>query len=253
MNDFNLTEVRRSLKSLTLNYIAILCALVFIIFSNQIAVILDTWLAGFGLEVSLAGDLRILAVITTVVSVYGLLLLPVLGRRYEITQRQVREVRGVFFRTLRDIRLERVYGIRIEASLLGRVFGYGDVVLECGDRGCERIAIRGVDAPECIAQMVSHYIDAERMRRSGQQALSSASSLVNELIEEVREMQIARIELQTRIEAYLDRREQLDMLQNEVLQGLASQSDQPPPVISEVVSPYGGSKERPSSQSRAEF
>ncbi len=166
---------------------------------------------------------------------YSLVALPVLGRQYHVTDDQIQEVRGLFSRTIRSARLDQVYAVRVEESTLGRLFGYGNVVLEYADQSVNNIVLKGVDTPQSIATLVEYHIDRAGLRSNEQVALRSASSLINELIEEVREMHIARIELQTRIEAYLDRREQLDTIQNEVLHELAGRMEHDLPIISEVV------------------
>lgn len=248
MNDLNPTEVRQSLKSLSSAYFLVLIATVAFILSNEIAAPLDALLLRLGFDIALHGPIRLLAALAVIALFYALVLLPTLGRQYQITDDQIQEVKGLLSRTIRSARLDQVYAVRVEESLLGRLFGYGNVILEYADQGADNIALRGVDSPQTIARLVEYHIDRSSPRSSEQSALSSASSLINELIEEVREMQIARIELQTRIESYLDRREQLDTLQNEVLGGLAERLDQSLPIINEIVPEESVSAERSISQ-----
>ncbi|ADQ00067.1 PH domain-containing protein [Marinobacter adhaerens] len=235
MNESKSTEVRQSLKSLSLAYCLVLAATIFTIFSNNVAVPTEAFLLGFGFDVVLQGSFRVLGLLTVAVLLYSLVALPVLGRQYHVTDDQIQEVRGLLSRTIRSARLDQVYAVRVEESPLGRLFGYGNVVLEYADQSVNNIVLKGVDTPQSIATLVEYHIDRAGLRSNEQVALRSASSLINELIEEVREMHIARIELQTRIEAYLDRREQLDTIQNEVLHELAGRMEHDLPIISEVV------------------
>ena len=79
MNDSKSTEVRQSLKSLSLAYCLVLAATIFTIFSNTVAVPVEAFLLGFGFDVALQGPLRVLGFFTVAVLLYVLVALPVLG------------------------------------------------------------------------------------------------------------------------------------------------------------------------------
>ncbi len=60
MNESKSTEVRQSLKSLSLVYCLVLAATIFTIFSNNVAVPTEAFLLGFGFDVVLQGSFRVL-------------------------------------------------------------------------------------------------------------------------------------------------------------------------------------------------
>lgn len=112
MNESKSTEVRQSLKSLSLAYCLVLAATIFTIFSNNVAVPTEAFLLGFGFDVVLQGSFRVLGLLTVAVLLYSLVALPVLGRQYHVTDDQIQEVRGLLSRTIRSARLDQVYADR---------------------------------------------------------------------------------------------------------------------------------------------
>jgi uncharacterized membrane protein YdbT with pleckstrin-like domain len=62
------------------------------------------------------------------------------NRKYVITDRRVIQVAGVFSKNVADSSLEKVNDVKLDQSLLGRVFGYGNLeILTASELGVNKI------------------------------------------------------------------------------------------------------------------
>ena len=69
-----------------------------------------------------------------------------LNRQYIVTNRRVMQISGVFNKNVTDSSLEKVNDVKMEQSVLGRLFGYGDIeILTASELGVN--LFRRIDDP----------------------------------------------------------------------------------------------------------
>ena len=113
------------------------------------------------------GGFRVLVVGVAALALVALSLLPYLRWRtthYVITTRRVMGRSGVTRRVGQDLPLYRIEDVTFEHSLLGRLLGSGDLVLESsGEQG----GLRLVDVPkvEAVQRIISELMDDNDRRR----------------------------------------------------------------------------------------
>ncbi|MBR5686975.1 MAG: PH domain-containing protein [Prevotella sp.] len=82
-------------------------------------------LGEIGLRLIFAGVLLLLALIWAFVINNG--------KRFIVTNRRVIEKRGIIKRESIELMLRKCEGVKVEQSILGRIFGYGKVVVSTGE------------------------------------------------------------------------------------------------------------------------
>lgn len=70
-----------------------------------------------------------------------------LGAEYRLYQDSLEAETGILSRNIDNLQLFRVRDLRLQQSILGRIFGYGDVVLTSTDQSTPHLTLRGVAAP----------------------------------------------------------------------------------------------------------
>jgi hypothetical protein len=111
---------------------AIILGLIFIILSQAIT---PDQRASFGTLMGIASA----ALIIGGLGVLGWHILRYLNQEYVLTNRRVIQVQGVLNKTSMDSSLEKINDARLEQSLFGRMFGFGDLeILTAADTGVDR-------------------------------------------------------------------------------------------------------------------
>jgi hypothetical protein len=111
---------------------AIILGLIFIILSQAIT---PDQRATFGTLMGIAAA----ALIIGGLGVLGWHILRYLNQEYVLTNRRVIQVQGVLNKTSMDSSLEKINDARLEQSLFGRMFGFGDLeILTAADTGVDR-------------------------------------------------------------------------------------------------------------------
>jgi len=94
---------------------------------------------------------------------------PALIRRtsteFAVTNRRVVVKVGFLRRHSTEILLRQVEGITVDQGILGRIFGYGTIVVE--GTGSDRTPYKGIAAPMAFRLAVQEQIDASLSRRDG--------------------------------------------------------------------------------------
>jgi len=82
----------------------------------------------------------------------------VLWHRYNkiiLTTRRVTQMRGnIFTQNETTISLQNVTDVTISRSLIGRLLGFGDIVIQSAGSGASEIDFRGIRDPERLREMI---------------------------------------------------------------------------------------------------
>jgi len=82
----------------------------------------------------------------------------VLWHRYNkiiLTTRRVTQMRGnIFTQNETTISLQNVTDVTINRSLIGRLLGFGDIVIQSAGSGASEIDFRGIRDPERLREMI---------------------------------------------------------------------------------------------------
>jgi uncharacterized membrane protein YdbT with pleckstrin-like domain len=73
-----------------------------------------------------------------------------LGAEYRLHQESLEVERGIVARSIDNLQLFRVRDLRLRQSVLGRLFGVGDIVVTSTDQSTPQLTIRGVDEPRAL-------------------------------------------------------------------------------------------------------
>jgi uncharacterized membrane protein YdbT with pleckstrin-like domain len=73
-----------------------------------------------------------------------------LGAEYRLHQESLEVERGIVARSIDNLQLFRVRDLRLRQSILGRVFGVGDIVVTSTDQSTPELTIRGVAEPRAL-------------------------------------------------------------------------------------------------------
>jgi uncharacterized membrane protein YdbT with pleckstrin-like domain len=89
--------------------------------------------------------------------VFLCILLEYLTTEYAVTSRRVITKRGWIARRTTETMLHRVEGVHLQQSLLGRVLGYGKVVVS--GTGEQKNVFKNVADPVCLIRTIQGYTD----------------------------------------------------------------------------------------------
>lgn len=90
--------------------------------------------------------------------------LTILNERYRLTSQRLFLERGILSQTVDQLELVRVDDVRINKSLLNRIFGTGTVTIMTTDASNRNIQLVGVVRPEEVAEAVRTHVRASRQR-----------------------------------------------------------------------------------------
>jgi uncharacterized membrane protein YdbT with pleckstrin-like domain len=73
-----------------------------------------------------------------------------LGAEYRLHQDSLEVETGIVSRSIDNLQLFRVRDLRLKQSVLGRLFGFGDISVTSTDQSTPHLTIRGVAAPRAL-------------------------------------------------------------------------------------------------------
>jgi uncharacterized membrane protein YdbT with pleckstrin-like domain len=73
-----------------------------------------------------------------------------LSAEYRLYQDSLEVERGIIARSIDNLQLFRVRDLRLQQSILGRLFGYGDISVTSTDQTTPHLTIRGIDQPRAL-------------------------------------------------------------------------------------------------------
>ncbi len=108
------------------------------------------WWAGWTFDTGLSPLLVAGAGLLPLVLGIGYSWLVRLGTEYRLYQVSLEVESGLVARSIDNLQLFRVRDLRLRQSILGRLFGVGDVVVTSTDQSTPHLTIRGVEAPRAL-------------------------------------------------------------------------------------------------------
>jgi len=130
------------------------------IVGNVLFAALIVWLASAKKWFGLAGVIYTVAVsgLIFIIPVF----LRIISRRYRLTSQRLFIERGILSQTIDQTELIRVDDVRVEKTLLDRVFGLGTVSLLSTDVSDRLVVIEGIDNADKVAEAVRTNMRAQR-------------------------------------------------------------------------------------------
>ena len=108
------------------------------------------WWAGWTFDTGLYPLLVAAAGLLPLVLALGYAWLVRLGIEYRLYQVSLEVESGLVARSIDNLQLFRVRDLRLRQSMLGRLFGVGDVVVTSTDQSTPHLTIRGVEDPRAL-------------------------------------------------------------------------------------------------------
>lgn len=98
-----------------------------------------------------------LATIIAVVAAFavGVVLLAFFTTEYALTTAKVHIKRGIIARYHEDIEVDRISSVELHQGILGRIFGYGDIIID-GDSPNSRVIFRQIGQPKFRHEQIEH-------------------------------------------------------------------------------------------------
>ncbi len=143
------------------HYAGRLCAW---IVGNLLFAVLVGWIASAKTWLALSGAIWTVLVVVLVSG--AIFILPVfigiIGRRYRLTSQRLFIERGILNQTIDQTELIRIDDVRVQKTLLDRVFGLGTVSLLSTDLSDRQVVIEGVCDADRVAEAVRANTRAQR-------------------------------------------------------------------------------------------
>jgi uncharacterized membrane protein YdbT with pleckstrin-like domain len=114
------------------------------------AVCVAIWWAGFAFDTGLSPLLAAIAGPLPLALGIGYAWLVRLGAEYRLYQESLEVETGIVSRNVENLQLFRVRDLRLRQSVLGRLFGVGDISVTSTDQSTPHLTIRGVDEPRAL-------------------------------------------------------------------------------------------------------
>lgn len=100
---------------------------------------------------------QVLAIVVVLVALFAILvvLAAFFTTQYALTTEKVHIRRGIITRFHEDIETNRVSGVELHQNILGRIFNFGDIVVD-GDSPNSRIFFRQIANPKFRHEQIEH-------------------------------------------------------------------------------------------------
>ena len=129
------------------------------------ALCLVIWWAGWTFDTGLSPLLVASAGLLPLVLALGYSWLVRLGTEYRLYQVSLEIESGLVARSIDNLQLFRVRDLRLRQSMLGRLFGVGDVVVTSTDQSTPHLTIRGVEAPRALYDTLRELVARSQATR----------------------------------------------------------------------------------------
>ncbi|MHC4093674.1 MAG: PH domain-containing protein [Planctomycetota bacterium] len=126
------------------------------VLANAALSVLIGWVASGADWLGWRGALVVIALLLVVsaVLVLGRVLTTILGLRYRLTSQRLFLERGILSQTVDQTELIRVDDVRLQKTMLDRVFGLGSVHILSTDASDRATVIQGIADPENVAESI---------------------------------------------------------------------------------------------------
>ena len=88
-----------------------------------------------------------------------------LGIEYRLHQDSLEIQSGLVARNIENLQLFRVRDLRLRQSVLGRVFGVGDVIVTSTDQSTPHLTVRGVEDPRAVYESLRELVARSQATR----------------------------------------------------------------------------------------
>lgn len=123
------------------------------------------WWAGWTFDTGLSPLLVAAAGLLPLVLALGYAWLVRLGIEYRLYQVSLEVESGLVARSIDNLQLFRVRDLRLRQSMLGRLFGVGDVVVTSTDQSTPHLTIRGVENPRALYDTLRELVARSQATR----------------------------------------------------------------------------------------
>jgi uncharacterized membrane protein YdbT with pleckstrin-like domain len=129
------------------------------------AVCVAIWVAGFVFDTGLSPLLVAVAGPVPLAVGIGYAWLVRLAAEYRLYQESLEVETGLVTRNIENLQLFRVRDLRLRQSVLGRVFGVGDISVTSTDQSTPHLTIRGVDGPRALYETLREGVARSQATR----------------------------------------------------------------------------------------
>jgi uncharacterized membrane protein YdbT with pleckstrin-like domain len=88
-----------------------------------------------------------------------------LGAEYRLYQDSLEVETGIIARSIDNLQLFRIRDLRLKQSVLGRLFGVGDISVTSTDQSTPHLTIRGVDGPRALYDTLRELVARSQATR----------------------------------------------------------------------------------------
>jgi uncharacterized membrane protein YdbT with pleckstrin-like domain len=88
-----------------------------------------------------------------------------LGLEYRLYQESLEVESGLVSRNIENLQLFRVRDLRLRQSVLGRLFGVGDVIVTSTDQSTPHLTVRGVENPRAVYETLRELVARSQATR----------------------------------------------------------------------------------------
>ena len=146
-------QTRRSLKSFTMLYVGLALLAILI------------WWAGYTFETGLSPVVIAVAGLVPLVLGIGYTWLVQRGTEYRVYQESIELESGLLSRNIENLQLFRVRDLKLRQSVLGRLFGVGDVTVTSTDQSTPHLTVRGVENPRAVYETLRELVARSQATR----------------------------------------------------------------------------------------
>jgi uncharacterized membrane protein YdbT with pleckstrin-like domain len=146
-------QTRRSLRSFAMLYIGL----------AVLAIVV--WWAGYTFETGLSPVVIAAVGLLPLVLGIGYTWLVKRSIEYRLYQDSVELESGLLSRNIENLQLFRVRDLKLRQSMLGRVFGVGDVAVTSTDQSTPHLTVRGVENPRAVYETLRELVARSQATR----------------------------------------------------------------------------------------
>ena len=146
-------QTRRSLKSFAMLYVGLALLAILI------------WWAGYTFETGLSPVVIAVAGLVPLVLGIGYTWLVQRGTEYRVYQESIELESGLLSRNIENLQLFRVRDLKLRQSVLGRLFGVGDVTVTSTDQSTPHLTVRGVENPRAVYETLRELVARSQATR----------------------------------------------------------------------------------------
>jgi len=146
-------QTRRSLKSFAMLYVGLALLAILI------------WWAGYTFETGLAPVVIAVAGLVPLVLGIGSTWLVQRGTEYRVYQESIELESGLLSRNIENLQLFRVRDLKLRQSVLGRLFGVGDVTVTSTDQSTPHLTVHGVENPRAVYETLRELVARSQATR----------------------------------------------------------------------------------------